>query len=250
MSLTFIDLFCGAGGFSEGLRQAGHECILAVDSWDTALETHKINHPDAEHWCRDVMEIDRDELPNADILIGSPPCQGFSQVNLHRDKEPDTTLIEKFLELAENYDIFVGENVPGVRKLLKIYISKDIKIQVLNASDFGMYHRRTRIFFGKFPRVKKITRNKAYFPTPRAANKNGTKQMAINITANRRKRKKGKSLYDFQLAYPWYVSRWIMGFPENYIFTGTDRQKEKQIGNAVCPPVAKAIGEAIKNRKK
>ena len=45
-----IDLFCGIGGFSEGAKQAGAKVILAVDNWEIALEVHKNNHPDTEHW--------------------------------------------------------------------------------------------------------------------------------------------------------------------------------------------------------
>lgn len=78
MSLTFTDLFCGAGGSSTGLVAAGFELKLAANHWQRAIETHAANHPDAEHLCADVNNYDMRRLPRTDVLWGSPICTEIS----------------------------------------------------------------------------------------------------------------------------------------------------------------------------
>lgn len=242
--MDFVVLFCGCGGFSEGLRQAGHRCILAVDNWEMAIKSHEANHPETEHWNKDILKIKPGELPEADIIIGSPPCQDFSKAKPPKQKQLDLSLLNHFLKLSKKHDYYIGENVPQIKPYLNGTHS-----QTLEALNFGLWHKRPRVFFGRFPRIPKITRNKAYFPTPRASNKNTSKQVALSINRSD-KPKHARKKFEFQLSYPWYVSKWIMGFPESYIFKGTLQDKETQIGNAVCPPVARAIGEAILNGQK
>ena len=83
MTLKIVDLFCGAGGFSEGFRQAGFDIILGVDNWDIALQTFEHNH-----FCKSTKLDVRDihSLPKCDVIIGSPPCQSFSNANQYQKK--------------------------------------------------------------------------------------------------------------------------------------------------------------------
>lgn len=74
MSLTFTDVFCGAGGSSIGLAEAGLELRLAANHWARAIETHSANFRDAEHLCADVSNYDMRRLPRTDILWASPIC--------------------------------------------------------------------------------------------------------------------------------------------------------------------------------
>jgi DNA (cytosine-5)-methyltransferase 1 len=74
MSLTFTDIFCGAGGSSIGLASAGMELKLAANHWDRAIETHAANFRDAEHVCADVNNYDMRRLPRTDVLWASPIC--------------------------------------------------------------------------------------------------------------------------------------------------------------------------------
>lgn len=74
MSVTFTDIFCGAGGSSTGLVEAGFELKLAANHWPRAIETHALNHPDAEHVCADVNNYDMRRLPHTDVLWASPIC--------------------------------------------------------------------------------------------------------------------------------------------------------------------------------
>jgi DNA (cytosine-5)-methyltransferase 1 len=78
MSLTFTDIFCGAGGSSIGLTDAGFELKLAANHWARAIETHSANFRDAEHLCADVNNYDMRRLPRTDVLWASPICTEIS----------------------------------------------------------------------------------------------------------------------------------------------------------------------------
>lgn len=78
MSLTFTDIFCGAGGSSTGLVAAGYELKLAANHWQRAIETHAANHTDADHLCADINNYDMRRLPKTDILWASPICTEIS----------------------------------------------------------------------------------------------------------------------------------------------------------------------------
>ncbi|MBS2536598.1 DNA cytosine methyltransferase [Catenulispora sp. NF23] len=71
MSITFTDIFCGAGGSSTGLVNAGMELTLAANHWDRAIETHAANHTSAEHLCADMDHYDMRALPDTDVLWAS-----------------------------------------------------------------------------------------------------------------------------------------------------------------------------------
>jgi DNA (cytosine-5)-methyltransferase 1 len=77
-ALTFVDLFCGAGGSSTGLVAAGYQLKLAANHWARAVETHAANHPEAEHLCEDINKYDMRRLPGADVLWASPICTEIS----------------------------------------------------------------------------------------------------------------------------------------------------------------------------
>lgn len=81
MTVTFNDLFCGAGGSSTGLVAAGMQLALAANHWERAIETHAANHPDAEHVCADINHYDMRRLPKANVLWISPICTEGSPAN-------------------------------------------------------------------------------------------------------------------------------------------------------------------------
>ncbi|MER7577377.1 DNA cytosine methyltransferase [Streptomyces sp. NPDC126514] len=87
MSLTFTDLFCGAGGSSTGLVAAGLELRLAANHSAVAIETHAANHPDAEHLCADIDHYDMRRLPRTDVLWASPICTELSPAGGRRRKK-------------------------------------------------------------------------------------------------------------------------------------------------------------------
>src|SRR5207248_2809483 len=87
MSLTFTDLFCGAGGSSTGLVAAGLELRLAANHSPVAIETHAANHPDADHLCADIDHYDMRRLPRTDVLWASPICTELSPAGGRRRKK-------------------------------------------------------------------------------------------------------------------------------------------------------------------
>lgn len=231
--MKFIDLFCGCGGFTEGMKQAGHIPVLGVDLEEIALESYEANHH-CEVWNKDVREIVFEDLPEVDFIIGSPPCQEFTEIKRNNLKEMDLSLLNKFIEIGSHYEVYIGENVKGIKKHLN-----GTFYQLLSANNFGLFQKRERCFYGNFERVIKLTRNPIYFPTP-LANTNETGQIYCQTPLfTEKKRFQGRCMY------PPHVAKWIMGFPDEYIVLGSPAEQIRQIGNAVCPPVAKAIGKVI-----
>jgi len=91
MSATFTDLFCGAGGSSDGAETAGAEAKLALNHWDRAIETHATNFPHADHECNDVAALTTGRIrayPFTDIFIASPECTNHSLAKGSRRKKP------------------------------------------------------------------------------------------------------------------------------------------------------------------
>lgn len=73
-----IDLFAGAGGFSLGAKMAGVRVVWAANHWPLAVDTHNRNHPEIIHSCQDVQQADWCDVPEHDVLLASPACQGHS----------------------------------------------------------------------------------------------------------------------------------------------------------------------------
>lgn len=84
--MNVIDLFCGCGGFSKGFEQAGFNVRLGIDIWQDAVTTYKENFPNAATIVGDISGLTGEDLLSAagitadevDVIIGGPPCQGFS----------------------------------------------------------------------------------------------------------------------------------------------------------------------------
>ena len=83
---NFIDLFCGAGGFSLGFKAAGFNCVGAFDNWDPAIETHKKNFKNTKIYSKSIDDYSNSDIreifnnTKVDLIIGGPPCQGFSSI--------------------------------------------------------------------------------------------------------------------------------------------------------------------------
>jgi DNA (cytosine-5)-methyltransferase 1 len=179
---TVIDLFCGAGGFSEGFRQAGFKIIWAVDRWKLAVDTHQENHPESQTLCDDVIRLSKlpdiafhSIIPDSDVIIGSPPCTYFSNSNRsgNGDVSEGKELIKAFLRIVARKKFKRGsilkywilENVPKVRPHIKSsYTAQQLGIkgqftlkvksptsQEYNAKYFGVPSNRIRYFCGEFP---------------------------------------------------------------------------------------------------
>lgn len=94
MTLTVTDLFCGAGGSSTGLVEAGLEVVLAANHWRTAIATHAANHPATEHLCADINNLDMRRLPRTDVLWASVICTEASPAAGKRRTRGQLALLE------------------------------------------------------------------------------------------------------------------------------------------------------------
>jgi DNA (cytosine-5)-methyltransferase 1 len=88
--LTVTDLFCGAGGSSSGLVEAGYRVVIAANHWAKAIESHQINHPETDHAQADISQVDPRYFPRTHVLWGSPECTNHSiakGIKRHRQQE-------------------------------------------------------------------------------------------------------------------------------------------------------------------
>lgn len=165
MRPRIIDLFCGAGGLSEGFRQAGFDVSAGSDIDPDACATYAHNFPEAAVFHGDLREGDvrggvLEAAAGCDVVVGGPPCQAFSQVRNHTRiiDDPRNSLYREFVWIvrAVNPRFFVMENVPGLDQLgVREQIEEDLSIngryrvtpQLVDAADFGVPQTRKRIIF-------------------------------------------------------------------------------------------------------
>jgi DNA (cytosine-5)-methyltransferase 1 len=168
VGLRAIDLFSGAGGLTEGFRQAGFEVPFALDSNLDSCESHQLNHKSThvEHspiTARTPAEIARLSGGDVDVVIGGPSCQGFSTARKKRWHDPESDrnrLWRHILDLVEHLSprAFLIENVPGLvlwkngnfgEKILQEFRALGYAVaepRILLAADYGVPQRRRRLF--------------------------------------------------------------------------------------------------------
>src|ERR1019366_6292334 len=152
--LSTIDLFCGAGGITEGFREAGYRCLYANDCMPEAVETFSANHPEAWAEARDIEGVDPAQVRkrlglkkgDLDVLVGGPPCQGFSINAPERFlSDPRNKLFKDYVRFLEEFEpkAFLFENVPG---LLSLGDGKVFR-QIVDEFESHGYHVTTKILF-------------------------------------------------------------------------------------------------------
>ncbi len=129
MNYSFIDLFCGAGGFSCGMEQAGFTCIGGIELEEVIAKTHALNHKKSRTISGDIRNIPPEEFAktigtnHVDVIIGGPPCPTFSTIGDAKirsvtgkptSEDPRNQLFLEYLKYVDYFrpDIFVIENVP------------------------------------------------------------------------------------------------------------------------------------------
>jgi DNA (cytosine-5)-methyltransferase 1 len=153
--LTVLDLFCGAGGLSRGFSEAGFDVILAADKNQAAVATYcrNFSHP--------AIELDLSsslKLPAASVIVGGPPCQGFSSAGARRKGDSRNSLVGTFARIVaeQRPEAFVFENVEGfltgdggahVIELLEPLIAAGYRIHLrkINAANYGVPQHRKRV---------------------------------------------------------------------------------------------------------
>lgn len=162
--LTVLDLFSGCGGLSLGFIQAGYDVVAAVDNWKDAIDTFNYNHPKSTGIVLDLASFDSKALAEkfgkVDVIVGGPPCQGFSISGKRDPNDPRNQLYLGFVDLVAHIQpkAFVMENVPNLvamdRGSIKDRIISDFEnlgykmsYKILLASDFGVPQNRRRVVF-------------------------------------------------------------------------------------------------------
>ena len=152
---TFVDLFAGCGGLSCGLESLDKQAVFAVEYEPSYFITYRVNFPDVPYFQGDIRSLDVKTLPDADIVVGGPPCQGFSTAGLRLKEDPRNVLYQEFLRVVKHVKPkeFLMENVPEI-KAKKEQIIKDFDeigysamFQIVHGPDIGMKQTRTRAFF-------------------------------------------------------------------------------------------------------
>lgn len=168
--LNTIDLFSGCGGMTLGFAWAGFKSILASDIDENCEKTFATNFPKIPFLCGDLSTIEKQNFDkiiagkNVDVIIGGPPCQGFSLANKKRNKvseDPRNKLFYEFVKTINWYSpkAFVMENVKGLLSMQSGDVIKqirsefehsgvcgyEVRIKVLKASDYGVPQTRERV---------------------------------------------------------------------------------------------------------
>lgn len=156
---NFIDLFAGTGGLSLGLENAGFNPVLVVDNYKAANQTYLFNRPflnEKKIISEDIKFVDTNSFEHAPLIVGGPPCQGFSNANKQRKKDDDRNQLYKFFVKSVSSvrpKIFLMENVEGILPFKNI-IKDDFKaidytseVFRINTNDLGLPQQRKRVFF-------------------------------------------------------------------------------------------------------
>ena len=163
---TVLDLFCGCGGLSLGFEMAGFDVELAIDNWEDALVTYRHNRNGVQAINADLLTLDpkavedKYDVHDIDVIIGGPPCQGFSVAEKRIIDDERNKLYKSFVRFVGHFKpkAFVMENVPNILSMgegiIRDSIIKDfsdlgytMSYKVLTASDYGVPQNRRRAIF-------------------------------------------------------------------------------------------------------
>jgi DNA (cytosine-5)-methyltransferase 1 len=182
--LKVLDLFCGAGGFSLGFKQANYEIVCGLDNFEPVIRTFSYNFSSSHIILEDIKKVSskiiKEEVGEVDVIIGGPPCEAFTLASSKIQKDPldrlysdpRGQLVLHFIRLVGDLKpiFFVMENVRGILiPQIKEAIIKEFKrvgydrfyFNVLHAEDYGNPSIRTRVFISNLkilPEKSKIKR--------------------------------------------------------------------------------------------
>lgn len=186
--MKIFDLFCGTGGFSKGFeksRNAQYKTAFGIDLLPRSVETFRRNHPEALGLCEDIRKMRCEDLGSKlnirrgelGLIIGGPPCQGFSSIRPFRsaaEDDPRNNLFEQFANFVNYFRprALVLENVVGlathnagsvIAQIADCFTSLgyDCDWRILNAANFGVPQRRERLILIGVEKGGKIA-----FPEP------------------------------------------------------------------------------------
>lgn len=166
-TLNVLDLFCGCGGLSKGFEEAGYNILIGVDFEQSALNTYNANHKNAKGIRLDLSEPESFDIIDkelngqpVDVIIGGPPCQGFSLTGPRNFDDKRNKLYLAMIETVKRYlpRAFMIENVPGMANLYKGEVRDEIvrrftklgysvTYKIVCAADYGVPQIRKRLVF-------------------------------------------------------------------------------------------------------
>ena len=307
----FIDLFCGAGGITCGLTEAGLSPIAAVEFVPIACDTHHRNFPNCKLHRGEIEKfkpttaLNERELKRVAVVVGGPPCQGFSVAGFRNPADARNQLFQEFVRVVREVQppFFVMENVPGIvtlaqgaffRAILEAFdkIGYQTSVSILEAAAYGVPQIRARaIFVGnrigwKNPFPSELLTPSNYKPIESALG--GLPAWETDPERNHEWTRHSKEMIK-RIAkvppggslYPSFVDAWkrqypgvpsmtikenhggthihphldrvlsaremarLQTFPDPFFFEGPMKKAMWQIGNAVPPRLATAIGSAL-----
>lgn len=181
--LTYIDLFSGAGGLSLGFEQAGFQQLLSVEMESDYCKTYRTNFPHHQLLQKDLTTLTEQDLINClngqavDLIIGGPPCQGFSmagKIGRTFTDDPRNHLFKEFVRIVKIVQpyFFVMENVARLYthnsgktriEIIQAFqnIGYSVECKILSAADFGVPQIRSRVIF-----IGRRDKGKISFPEP------------------------------------------------------------------------------------
>jgi len=307
----FIDLFCGAGGITSGLSASGLAPIAAVEFVPIACDTHHRNFPSCKLHRGEIEKfkpttvLSERELKKVSVVVGGPPCQGFSVAGFRNPADARNQLFQEFVRVVREVQppYFVMENVPGIvtlaqgaffRAILDAFekIGYQTSVSILEAAAFGVPQIRARaIFVGnrigwKNPFPLELLTPSNYKPIESALG--GLPAWETDPDRNHEWTRHSKDMIKRiskvppgGSLYPSFVDAWkrqyagvpsmtikenhggthihphldrvlsaremarLQTFPDTFIFEGPMKKAMWQIGNAVPPRLATAIGSAL-----
>lgn len=161
--MNAISLFAGAGGMDVGVSKSGFNVIAASELDKYACDTYEENHPSTKVFRGDILDHINElcAIPDIDIVVGGPPCQGFSVAGKMDVDDPRSKLVFTFCDVVERISpkAFIMENVKSLGTLSKFQKVRDelihrmenagyrVTMHILNSRDFGVPQSRERVFF-------------------------------------------------------------------------------------------------------
>jgi DNA (cytosine-5)-methyltransferase 1 len=166
MQKTFIDLFAGCGGMSKGLENAGFKCVGFVEFWQPAIDTH-LNNCEGVLIGKDITQIQEKDIKQyagtIDVVVGGPPCQGFSMAGKRDVNDNRNRLFIDYLRFISiiKPKFFVMENVQGIgsmknpegesvfKEIMQMFKNEgyEVEAKVLNSSNYNVPQTRQRAIF-------------------------------------------------------------------------------------------------------
>lgn len=163
--MRVVDLFAGVGGLSFGFTMANFETVFAIEHDSSIANTYMLNNPNTDVFSTDIEKLDINDLTkkykNIDVVVGGPPCQGFSQKGKRLSFDDERNyLFRYFIEFVKSFKpkYFLLENVPNItttsngffkNEIIRAFnnLGYEVDVDILTASDFGVPQNRKRAFF-------------------------------------------------------------------------------------------------------